>query len=180
MTRFDAADSAERRRLFADAIDAHRERASPFLTIEVDDAHLADGPDPGSTDDAPRDDTGDASLGDASTDGADFDGSTTDAGPAVDPDDAVLDSDLGVPWIQFADGTCNLDCTDEELERLKATLEGYPAFSIDELTRPDDAAGTNVRVVARADPNRIAQFIDAVFERVYGLPASYRAWVVEI
>jgi hypothetical protein len=35
MTRFDAATPAERRKLFADAVAAHRDRGSQFLTAEV-------------------------------------------------------------------------------------------------------------------------------------------------
>jgi len=38
MTRFDAADTAERRKLFAEAVLAHRNRGSQFCTIEVDPA----------------------------------------------------------------------------------------------------------------------------------------------
>ena len=132
MTRFDAADPTARRTLFVDAIVAHRERASPFVTIEVDGGELQD------------------------------------------------DADLGPPWVQFADGVVNLDCTDAELELLKSLLATFPAFKIDELARPDEAAGTNVRVSAKADPNRIAQFLDAVFQEVYGLSETYRAWVVAV
>jgi len=36
MTRFDAAEPTERRRLFAEGVTAHRERASGFCTFEVD------------------------------------------------------------------------------------------------------------------------------------------------
>ena len=133
MTRFDAADPAARRTLFVDAIVAHRERASPFLTIEVDAADLEESED-----------------------------------------------DLAPPWVQFADGVVNLDCTAAELESLKSLLATFPAFKIDELTRPEDAAGVNVRVSAKADPNRIAQFFDAAFQEVYGLSEAYRAWVVAV
>lgn len=140
MTRFDAADPTERRRLYVDAITAHRDRGSGFLTLEVDDESLADG---------------------------------TDDGPDPDPS-------LGVPWIQFGDGTINLDCTDDELEVLKALLEEFPAFKIDDLTRPEEADGTNVRISAKADPNRIAQFIDDVFLEVYELPSTVRVWLVDV
>ncbi|WP_253738687.1 hypothetical protein [Halohasta salina] len=37
MTRFDADTPTERRQLFAEAIDAHRERGSEFITIEPDE-----------------------------------------------------------------------------------------------------------------------------------------------
>ncbi|APW99104.1 hypothetical protein CHINAEXTREME_15555 [Halobiforma lacisalsi AJ5] len=142
MTRFDASDPTERRKLYVDAISAHRKRSHGFLTLEVDDDVLTD-------------DGGDSS----------------EEGP---------DPDLGAPWLQFADGTINLDCTDAELETLKSTIGGFPAFKIDEVNRPEEAAGTNVRISAKADGNRIAQFIDAVFLEVYELPETFRVWVVEI
>lgn len=148
MTRFDATEPAERRKLYVDAITAHRERGSGFLTLEADPNALA-----------------------ADTDETDLDGSDDGDG---------ADADLGVPWIQFADGTINLDCTDEELETLKSVLGEFPAFKIDEIHRPEDVEGVNVRVSAKADPNRIAQCLDAVFQRVYDLPADGRVWVVEL
>ena len=130
MTRFAAASPTERRKLFVDAVLAHRERASPFLTVEAD-------PDPDAEDD-----------------------------PA--------------PWVQFADRTFNLDCTDGELERLKSLLEEYPEFRIDQLEAPEDAEGTNVRITARSDANRLAQFVDDAFRVVYDRPEGYRAWVVAV
>ena len=132
MSRFDAATTADRQALYADAIVAHRERSSPFCTIEADAESVQD------------------------------------------------ESELGIPWVQFADGTCNVDCTEEELDRLKSLLEEFPACRIGELTRPEDAEGINVRVNATADANRIAQLIDAIFVRVYELSETYRGWVVEL
>lgn len=104
----------------------------------------------------------------------------------VEADDSALreegapDLDLGIPWIQFADGVVNLDCTDQELDRLKSLLSEYPAFKIDEISRPEEAEGNNVRVSAKADANRIAQFLDATFQRVFELPEDFRAWVVSV
>ena len=83
------------------------------------------------------------------------------------------------PWIQFGNGVVNLDCTDDELDRLKGLLSSFPAFSIEELTRPEDAEGTNVRITALADESRIAQFLEDVFRTVYELPEEYRAWIAE-
>jgi len=140
MTRFDASEPTERRKLYVDAITAHRERASGFLTLEADDTVSEE-----------RDDTAEQSA-----------------------------AELGVPWIQFGDGTVNLDCTDAELEALKDLLEDFPAFKIDDLTRPEDAAGINVRVSAKADANRIAQFIDDVFLEVYDFPSTVRIWLVDV
>ena len=132
MSRFDAATAADRQVLFADAIAAHRERSSPFCTIEAD------------------------------------------------PESLPEESELGIPWVQFGDGIVNLDCTEEELDRLKSLLQDFPACTVDELTRPDDADGVNVRVSATVDPHRVAQLVDAIFVRVYELPESYRGWVVEL
>lgn len=135
MTRFDAAEPETRRALYADAIAAHRERESQFLTIEVDER-------------------------------------TLEANPAAAED--------GIPWLQVADGIVNLDCTDDELERLKSLLSEFPAFSIDELTRPENAEGINVRVTATADADRIAQFLDTTIRTVYALPEETKVWVVEL
>lgn len=91
-----------------------------------------------------------------------------------------LDPALGIPWMQFADGVVALDCTNAELERCKTVLEEFPAFSIAELVRPEDTAGVHARVHSNTDADRISQFIDATFVRVFGLPDDYRVWVVEV
>jgi hypothetical protein len=127
MTRFDAATEEIRRELFADAIRAHEERESAFLTIEA----------------------------------------------------AATDEERP-PWVQFADGLVNLDCTDDELSRVKTLLNDYPDFRIDELERPEDAEGTNVRVAARTDPKRVAEFIERVFIEVYEQSEDYQAWVTAV
>ena len=141
MTRFDAADPGERRRLFAEAVTAHRERGSAFVTLE-------------------------AELTEAER----------EAGSGDDGDDA----DPVPPWVQFADQTFNVDCTDEELDRLKALVGEFPEFRIDEMESPEEADGTNVRITARSDANRLAQFVERTFREVYGREEGYRAWVTEI
>ncbi|WP_129113185.1 hypothetical protein [Halegenticoccus tardaugens] len=137
MTRFDADTPAERRKLFADAVVAHRERGSAFLTVEV--------------------------ASDPELDGVDEEG---------DP--------LPGPWIQFAERTFNLDATDEELDRVKALVSEFPEFRIDRLESPEGTEGTNVRITARSDANRLAGFVDRAFQEVYGRDDGYRAWVVAI
>jgi hypothetical protein len=143
VTRFDADTPTGRQELFAAAVAAHRERDSPFITIE---------PEP-----TPAEDAADEN----------------EALPEAAPEQTV-------PWIQLADDTVNLDCTDAELDRLKALLDEYPDFRIDELSSPADAYGTNVRITARADPERLGAFFDRVFQSVYGREEEYRAWVVEV
>ena len=133
MTRFEAADPADRQLLYAEAIRAHRTRGSPYLTIEAEIA-------------------------------SEEDESTSE--PA--------------PWVQFSDGMLNLDCTDAELDRLKELLGQFPAFKIEALERPEDAEGTNARISATVDENRLAEFIERTFRVVYDLDERYRAWVVEI
>jgi hypothetical protein len=90
------------------------------------------------------------------------------------------DGGVGPPWIQFGDTLLNLDCTDEEFDRLEALLEEFPAFTIERLTRPEDAEGTNVRVQAFGDDERIATFVDRCFRAVYGRSEGYTAWVTEV
>ncbi|SDR44745.1 hypothetical protein [Natronobacterium texcoconense] len=102
-----------------------------------------------------------------------------DTGHVTGPDDQ-LDPELDIPWIQFCDGTVNLDCTPSELEELESVLEEFPAFRIDERTSLEDAGKTNLQVSANVDTDRIAQFVDAVFRRVYDLPEEFRVWVVDI
>lgn len=137
MTRFDADTAAERRRLFADAVTAHRTRGSEFLTLEVE-------PDP------------------------DLDGTDEEGDP------------LPGPWVQFAEKTVNADVSDEELDRLKAMLSDYPEFRIDQLESPEEAEGTNARITARSDANRLAEFFDRLFQDVYGRDDDYRAWATTV
>lgn len=155
MTRFDAATPDERRKLFAEAITAHRERASAFCTFEAD----------GTDTPTVTDDEGDESDVE--------DGRADDEDPEADELEAP-------PWVQFGDGVLNLDCTDAELDRLKDLLAEFPAFKIDDLTRPEEAEGVNVRVSALADPNRVAQCVDRVFREVYDRPETYQAWVTAV
>ncbi|WP_458187488.1 hypothetical protein [Haladaptatus sp. NG-WS-4] len=84
------------------------------------------------------------------------------------------------PWVQFGDRTLNLDCTDAELERLKTLLDEFPAFKIEGLHSPEEADGTNVRVNAKADVNRIGQFVERTFREVYGRPETFTLWAVEL
>lgn len=162
MTRFDADTSSERRKLFADAITAHRNRGSRFCTIELD--YDVD-------------------------DGADTD-ADTDAAQSTDGDDATDENgengngeaEYGesAPWIQFADTEFNLDVTDEERDRLEGLLADYPEFRIQELEPVGETDRTNVRLSARSDANRLASFADEVFLTVYERDESYRAWVTAV
>jgi hypothetical protein len=140
MTRFDAADATDRRQLFAEAVIAHRNRASAFLTVEVDAA---------------------------------------DAPGVSDGEDEGEESPQ-VPWLQFADQTFNLDCTDAELDRLNDVLSEFPECRIDQIERPEEAEGANVRITARSDPNRLGQFADRALQATYDLDDDYRAWVAQV
>ncbi|WP_115864545.1 hypothetical protein [Halorussus litoreus] len=151
MTRFDADSPEDRQKLFAEGIAAHRERASAFVTFE---AHR------------------DAAAGEEFADAAEVE----EAGEGDDEDD----TERAPPWIQFGDGVCNLDCTDEELEDLKRLLSEFPAFKVDELNRPEETEGVNVRVSALADANRVAQFVERAFREVYDQPETFRAWVTAV
>jgi len=132
INRFDADTPEDRRELAEDAIAAHRERDSAFLTLEAE---------------RPAERT---------------------------------DEDAVAPWIQLADDTLNLDCTDSELDRLKSLLDEYPSFTVDELVRPEEAEGTNARILARTDDERIAQFVEDVFRQVYEQDEAYRLWAAGV
>lgn len=90
------------------------------------------------------------------------------------------DDESVAPWIQLSEKTLNMDCTDEELDRLKSMLDEYAEFRIDQLESPENAEGTNVRISARSDANRLAEFMDRAFQDVYGRDESYTAWAVEV
>ncbi|MCG1003930.1 MULTISPECIES: hypothetical protein [Halobacterium] len=99
-----------------------------------------------------------------------------------DPSD---DPEFLPPWVQFAEGTLNIDCTDDELDRLATVVSRFGAFTIEEREKvpaesADESPGTNVRIEARADDDRVGQFVDAVFEDVYELPEDFRLWAVEV
>ncbi|WP_336036523.1 hypothetical protein [Halobacterium yunchengense] len=100
-------------------------------------------------------------------------------------DDPSDDPAFLPPWVQYADGTLNLDCTDAELDALSTVVSRFGAFTVSAReTIPAETAeedpGTNVRVEANADAERVGQFVDAVFREVYGLPADFRLWAVEV
>jgi hypothetical protein len=98
----------------------------------------------------------------------------------VDPDSDDTDGGEVPPWIQLAGTELIMDCTDEELDRLKDLLSEFPEFRIDELVSPEEAEGTNAVVTARSDANRVAGFVERAFREVYELDAAYRAWVTAI
>ncbi|GAA0551019.1 hypothetical protein ABNG02_04580 [Halorubrum ejinorense] len=98
----------------------------------------------------------------------------------VDPDSDDSEGGAVPPWIQLAGTELVLDCTDDELDRLKDLLGEFPEFRIDELVSPEEAEGTNAVVTARSDANRVAGFIERAFREVYDLDEEYRAWVTAI
>ncbi len=98
----------------------------------------------------------------------------------IDPDSDATGGGEIPPWIQLAGTEVILDCTDDELDRLKGLLGEFPEFRIDELVSPEEAEGTNAVVTARSDANRVAGFIERAFREVYELDEEYRAWVTSV
>ncbi len=98
----------------------------------------------------------------------------------VDPDSDVTEGGEIPPWIQLVGTELVLDCTDEELDRLKGLLGEFPEFRIDELVSPEEAEGTNAVITARSDANRVAGFIERAFRKVYELEPEYKVWVTAI
>lgn len=93
----------------------------------------------------------------------------------------TLEAEADEPtWIQVGEDVVNLDCTDEELDRLEGLLNEFPAFSIEEMASPENAAGTNVRIQTYADEERIAGFVERCFRSVYDRPEGYVAWATEV
>ncbi|ODR81111.1 hypothetical protein BG842_16740 [Haladaptatus sp. W1] len=156
MTRFSASTPTERRKLVVDAITAHRERGSAFCTLVAD---LEPEPEP--------------DLDSEAEPTAAVENGTSDE---TDDDE---ETELP-PWIQFGDRTLNVDCTDEELDALTELVREFPAFKIEQLESPENAEGTNVRISAKADANRIAQFVERAFRDVYGCSESVTVWAVEV
>ncbi|ATW89631.1 hypothetical protein halTADL_2927 [Halohasta litchfieldiae] len=99
----------------------------------------------------------------------------------IEPDELPPESTEELtPWIQFSDTTVSMDCTDDELDRLKGLLDSYPEFRAESLESPEEAEGTHAEITARSDANRLAMFIDEAFQTVYGYESTYKAWVVAI
>ena len=98
----------------------------------------------------------------------------------VDPDSDGTDGGEIPPWIQLAGTELIMDCTDDELDRLKTLLGAFPEFRIDELVTPESAEGTHVVVTARSDANRVAGFIERAFREVYALEVDYKSWVTAV
>lgn len=108
-------------------------------------------------------------------------------GGPVEIDEAELDDDDGAEpdapaWVQFSDpeSQLNLDCTDEEYDRITDVLAEASAFTIDEQSSPEDADGRNLRVTAYADPERIAVIVDRLFVEGFDYDEDYRLWATEI
>lgn len=150
MTSFDATTPEERRTLVADAIRAHRERGSAFCTVEGDSP-----PDQG------------AAGGDRRTADGDGEGTAPDPTPA---------------WVQYSasEEVLNLDCTDEEYDRVVDVLASFPEFTVAEQTSPEDAEGRNLRIAAGADVDRIGAVVERLFLEGFGYEEGFRLWATEI
>ncbi len=133
MNRFAAATEAERKSLAVAAIRAHRERGSPFLTLEAEPETDEEG----------------------------------DAGPP--------------PWIQYRDqvGQLNLDCTETELESIRAAIDAIGGVRITDQESVEDG-GTNLRIIVPGDDERIGHVVETLLTEGFGLPSDVRIWAAEI
>lgn len=161
MTRFDATTPEERRTLVADAAAAHRERESAFCTVEADVP-------PGEQD----------RLTGTENDARD-EGATDDEGGA-DEEDAA--GQATPAWVQYSDleGQLNLDCTDEEYDRITGVLAEFPSFTVAEQASPEDAEGRNLRISARADAERIAEVVERLFVEGFDYDEGFRLWATAV
>lgn len=159
MTRFDANEPAQRRALAAEAVIAHRKRASEAAVFQV-----YSGPD--------RDESRDETRLDAHADG-----SEDETGLDADKDEAV--EHARSLRLVYAEGVITFECTPRERERLDDLLADFPVFKLQQPATRKAPDGI-VHVSAVADPKRAADFVDAAFRRVYELPESYRLWVARV
>lgn len=88
--------------------------------------------------------------------------------------------DLGVPWVQCSGERSAFDCTESELDRAKTLLESYGGYRVQEIHRPEEAAGVHVVVTTPGDSARRAQFVDELFTDVFELSPDYRLWAVAV
>lgn len=189
MSRFDADDPEARRSLVTDAVAAHRARGSLFCTFEADgppsESRAGDAETDSETSDVAESDAG----ADASETGADAERSDTgadasehDADAATTDADPLADDEPTPAWVQFSgpEGQLNLDCTDEEYDRLTGVLSEFPEFTVQEQTAPEDAEGRNLRIEAWADDERIAAVIEQLFVDGFGYDEDVRLWVTEL
>jgi hypothetical protein len=91
------------------------------------------------------------------------------------------ESEGPAPWIQYRDpdAICNLDCTDAELESIRATVDTIGGVTIVEQQSVEDA-GTNLRLSVPGDEERVAQVIETLFVEGFGVPESFRLWAVSV
>lgn len=91
------------------------------------------------------------------------------------------ESEGPAPWIQYRDpdAICNLDCTDAELDSIRATVDRIGGVTIVEQQSVEDG-GTNLRLRVPGDDERVAQVIETLFIDGLGLPESFRLWAVAV
>ncbi|MFB6085991.1 MAG: hypothetical protein ABEJ84_04180 [Halodesulfurarchaeum sp.] len=132
MNRFAGSTPGERNSLLVAAIRAHRERESPYLTVEVD----------------PESTPGNGS------------------GPP--------------PWLQYRDRDqrLNLDCTDAELESIRAAIDQFGGVRVTDQQSVTDG-GTNLRIAVSGDDERVAGVIERILVEGFSLPVDHRLWAAE-
>lgn len=157
MTRFDANEPAQRRALAAEAVIAHRKRASEAAVFEVYPGSDANGraEEPGS--------------------GGGVDGASQD----TDRDAGVGGDTRELLRLVYAQGVITVECTPDERERLDALLKDFPVFKLQQPETRKAPDGT-VHVSAVADPKHAADFLDAAFRQVYDQPEEYRLWIAQV
>lgn len=75
--------------------------------------------------------------------------------------------------VEYADRRLRFAVDDDGRAALEALLDDYPVFKVKqpETRKADEGV---VHVSAIADPKHVADFLEAAFRRVYGLPEGYR------
>ncbi|MFB6267185.1 MAG: hypothetical protein ABEI31_05965 [Halodesulfurarchaeum sp.] len=163
MTVFDADDPTARKALFADAIAAHRERDSQFVTVEAD---RATDPGPG----PPPFVQYAAGAGRCNLD-------------CLESERPALESVVS----EFG-GAAIVDRHEVSRDTLGATTEESSARGRGNASDNPEAGGggppqeraVNLRIRVPGDDRRIAEFIERCFVSGFGLDTGFRVWVTRI
>ncbi|MFB6153485.1 MAG: hypothetical protein ABEJ27_04460 [Halodesulfurarchaeum sp.] len=161
MTAFDAEDPTVREDLFAEAIRAHRERESQFVTVEVDQAaDPGPGPPPFIQYSAGE---GLCNLDCLAVERSDIEG--------------VIDGYSGATIVDRHEVTPE---TGSESTDGPNDSDGPPRGTGSGQGSSRRRTAVNLQVRIRGDERRIAGFMEECFVSGFGLDPGFRAWVVRI
>ncbi|MGM0372459.1 MAG: hypothetical protein ACQEQJ_08145 [Halobacteriota archaeon] len=99
----------------------------------------------------------------------------------LETDPEIEDSSTGPPpWVQYRDQdkTLNLDCTEAELDSIRAAIDEFGGVRITD--QHETEAGTNLRIEVPGDDERVAQVIESLLLDGFGCPEDVRLWAAAV